>query len=132
MVFLCNKISNPDERSELSSMLSIEEVTKLLPVSKSRVTIRNWMREGRTSRSGMIIRLRHRRIGSELFTTEQWLLQFFDDLTESDLEYFDTNRENICLAKSSSNKSKRQVRVSKTKAYLKTQGLDPIAKEEEE
>jgi len=70
---------------QTSSYISMSEAAKRAPCRLSAKTIWRWCRRGLTVRSGTSIRLQHICVGGRVFTTAQWLEQFFAELAKADL-----------------------------------------------
>lgn len=49
-----------------------------------------WARYGLKSRSGQVVRLQHARCGRGLYTTADWLHEFFAKLAAADLPHWET------------------------------------------
>lgn len=76
-------MSNPRNLDE--RYLTLEEAVQLVPRHPSAGTIWRWIRRGVWTRHGGNVRLRHVRIGGRVYTTEDWIRQFLDDLASADL-----------------------------------------------
>lgn len=72
-----------------ATYISLTEATKLCPHRPHVNTLRRWVRRGQKARNGERIRLTALRIGSELYTTEDWLNEYWEKLSKADQEYFD-------------------------------------------
>lgn len=69
--------------------LSLTDVAKVAPGRPSTNAVWRWCRRGVLSRDGERVRLKHVRVGGQIFTTAQWLDDFGSKLAESDALYFD-------------------------------------------
>lgn len=65
--------------------LTLAEAARLTPRRPTAGTLWRWARRGVRARDGRSIRLRHVRVGGRVYTTEQWLHEFFAELAAADL-----------------------------------------------
>lgn len=65
--------------------LTLTEATKLTPRQPTVATLWRWARRGVLARNGTRIQLRHIRVGGRVYTTEQWLHEFFEAVMAADL-----------------------------------------------
>ena len=68
----------------LGEYISLAEAAGLAPGAPCYETVWRWARQGVTARNGQVVKLRHLRAGAKLFTTQQWLEQFMEDLAAAD------------------------------------------------
>lgn len=73
----------------MEKYISLSEAAALAPGRPHVASIWRWCRKGVTSRSGERIKLIHIRAGSRLFTTEENLQTFFEQIAEADAGHFD-------------------------------------------
>ena len=64
--------------------LTMAQAARIAPNKPSPQTPWRWARQGVKARSGEWVRLRCARVGGRVYTTAEWLHQFFDDLAEAD------------------------------------------------
>lgn len=69
----------------MSDYLTLGQAAQRTPNRPSAGTIWRWARHGIVARDGSVVRLQHIRIGGRVFTTEQWLHQFFEEVAKADL-----------------------------------------------
>ena len=72
--------------NESPAYIPFSEAAKFAPRRPTYGTIWRWAQRGLTQRNGVRINLRSVRVGGRLYTTEQWLRQFFDQVAEADLQ----------------------------------------------
>lgn len=75
----------PDPREPRSDYLTLAEAAKLTPRQPAVGTLWRWARRGVRARDGRSIHLHHVRVGGRVYTTEQWLHEFFAELATADL-----------------------------------------------
>jgi hypothetical protein len=68
--------------------LTLAQAAKLAPGRPSANCIWRWCRRGVLARSGTRVCLRHIRAGGKIFTTEQWVHEFCEQLAAADVEHF--------------------------------------------
>ena len=109
-----------------SNLLNAKQAAQTLPNSKSENTLIRWMRRGLVSRSSQRIRLRHVRVGDELYTSEKWLMEFFTKLAKSDCAYFDDAADQPSLKNNTPTKrpkTRRQKDIARAESYLDSRGI---------
>ena len=70
----------------LTKLISLNDIAARVPGRPSIACLWRWCRRGVKARNGSIVRLRHSRAGRRLFTTEEWLGQFFSNVADTDLD----------------------------------------------
>ncbi|MCP4261787.1 MAG: DUF1580 domain-containing protein [Planctomycetes bacterium] len=107
------------------SYISLSQATKLSPGRPHTSAIWRWCRKGLQSRSGEVIRLKHIRAGGRIYTTPNWLSQFFDAVTESDITQFKniTPIKYTRTKRKQQNRNKRQQEIYRAKAELEKAGI---------
>lgn len=75
----------PEPHERRSDYLTLAEAAQLTPRRPTAGTLWRWARRGVRARDGRSIRLRHVRVGGRVYTTEQWLHEFFEELAAADL-----------------------------------------------
>ncbi len=73
------------EDTTLKGYITFEEVGHILPTHPAATTCWRWARRGLAARDGSRVHLRHVRIGRRLFTREEWVREFTEELVERDL-----------------------------------------------
>jgi len=73
----------------MQDYLTLQQATLLCPSRPHSTAIWRWCRHGLKSRSGRVIRLGHIRAGRRVYTTEEKLSAFFNELTAADAEHFE-------------------------------------------
>lgn len=69
----------------MSKYLTLGQAAQQTPGRPSAGTIWRWARRGIRARDGNVVRLKHIRVGGRVYTTEQWLQQFFEQVAAADL-----------------------------------------------
>ncbi len=70
----------------MSNYLTLAEAARLAPGRPSANAVWRWCRKGVKSRNGETIRLTHVRAGRQIFTTSDWMDEFFAVQARADLE----------------------------------------------
>ena len=68
----------------MKDLLTFAEAAKLCPGEPSASALSRWRREGIKTRSGERVHLECGRSGKQFFTSEIWLMQFFNRVAELD------------------------------------------------
>ena len=98
--------------------LTLPEATQRLPGKVAACTVWRWSAKGFYVRAvDRIIRLRYVYIGRRLFTTEEWLEQFIDELSAA------RNAERDCRASKSGRKVDRILEIYRAEAVLRRAGI---------
>jgi len=71
---------------------TLSQVAKLCPGRPHTSAVWRWCRKGLKSRCGETIRLQHIRVGGKIYTTAEWLSDFFTSIAESDAKHFDSQQ----------------------------------------
>ena len=77
-------------------LLSLEQAKHYVPGDRKPgyLTMWRWARKGLMPKGGgRRIRLRHVRMGCNLFTKEKWMLEFAERLAEADAQHFEDENE---------------------------------------
>ena len=69
-------------------ILSLSAAAKLIPGNRTHTTVWRWIRIGVRANNGKRVYLKSRRAGGKLYTTAEWLGEFFDELEKADRDYF--------------------------------------------
>lgn len=77
----------------VSEYISLAEATRLAPGRPHSSAVWRWCRKGIKTRRGDRVHLEHIRAGGRIFTTENWLIEFFKAIAEADVEYFASRNE---------------------------------------
>lgn len=102
----------------------LSKAAKLSPGRPHTSAIWRWCRKGLKSRSGENIRLRHIRVGGKIYTTVEWLQDFFTTVAESDTKYFDSQKTHTCNRKKiKPNKTQREREVHLAEIELEKYGI---------
>jgi len=80
----------------LQEYLTLSEAAKHIPSRPSTQSLWRWCRRGLRTRDGGRAHLDHRRIGGQIYTTDEWLDEFFRETTDKDVAHF-RNREQLNL-----------------------------------
>lgn len=75
--------------TQTTELITLTEAAKIAPGRPSTNAMWRWCRRGVLSRGGERVRLRHVRVGGQLFTRLEWLEEFGAKLAEADARYFD-------------------------------------------
>lgn len=70
-----------------ATYLTLKEAARLVPRRPSAGSLWRWARRGIRARNQEHIRLKHVRVGGRVFTTEQWLHEFFAAVAAADLDH---------------------------------------------
>ena len=98
--------------------VTLAEAAQLLPNRPAACTLWRWCVKGFYIRAvDEIIRLRHVHIGRRIFTTEQWLEQFIDDLSAA------RDAERKCQASRPGRKVDRILELYKADSILRRAGI---------
>ena len=98
--------------------LTLAEAAQLLPRTLATCTVWRWCVKGFYIRFvDEIIRLRHVRIGRKMFTTEEWLEQFIDDLSAA------REAERRCRASRPGRKVDRILQLYEADSVLRQAGI---------
>ncbi len=68
--------------------LTLGQAAKRTPGRPHASTIWRWCRKGVKTRRGDRVHLKHVRAGARVFTKEEWLTAFFEQVAEADVEHF--------------------------------------------
>lgn len=102
--------------------LSLSQAAKRVPSRPSTCSLWRWCRRGVKSRNGERVYLEHVRIGGQVFTTERWLVSFFEDTATADNEYFRQKTEPRLILESRTDKQ-RQAEIDKANRELEADGI---------
>lgn len=75
----------PDPNKHHQEYITLSEAAALAPRPPTAGAVWRWARRGLPTSDGRRIHLRHVRVGGRVYTTEQWLHQFFEELAAADL-----------------------------------------------
>ncbi len=77
----------------MQDFISLTRAAELTPGNFSYNAMWRWCRRGIKARSGQTVKLQHRRIGGQVFTTREALDEFLKVLDQADSAYFDNGKE---------------------------------------
>ncbi len=72
----------------VATYVTMAEAADLAPGHPTSGTTWRWCRKGLTARDGSIIHLKHVRVGRQVYTTPQWLHEFFEAVATADQQHF--------------------------------------------
>ncbi|MEZ6190018.1 MAG: DUF1580 domain-containing protein [Phycisphaerales bacterium] len=76
----------------LDNLITLGAAAKRAPGRPSAATIYRWCRQGLKARNGKKIYLKTIRAGGKLFTSEQWLIIFFEAVSNADAAHFEQHK----------------------------------------
>ena len=105
--------------------ITLSKAAKICPMRPSTNVVWRWCRRGLTSRSGEKVYLRHVRIGRKIFTTANWLRDFFNNVAWEDLVFFKRNKNHSHknLKKKNRNGNPRNVQIEEAYRELSDDGI---------
>jgi|GEM_PF-6481060 len=87
-------------RTQLKDFLTMAQAAKECPGRPSSATIWRWITKGVQLPDGRRIHLKGRRVARRWYTTEDWLLDFFNDSDCSEVAPTNDHSENSCASES--------------------------------
>ena len=110
--------------SNLEDYITLAEASHRAPGRPHISTIWRWCRNGIKSRGGERIHLKHVRVGGRIFTTEDWLSIFFEDVARADAEFYarNTNTSPVQRRPRRRTDAERKKAIAEAEAYLKANG----------
>ena len=66
--------------------ISLAEAAEKTPGKPTAATVWRWARKGLSARNGANVKLQHVRVGGRVYTTEQWLNEFFAAVAAEDIQ----------------------------------------------
>jgi len=105
----------------LNKYLSLKDAAAICPNRPHTAALWRWCRRGILSRGSGRIYLKHSRIGAQIFTTEQWLTEFFEALATADHAHFASDPQAPPIIKSTP--SQREKSISKAEKELEKAGI---------
>ena len=93
----------------LENYISLKEAAAICPNRPHVAAVWRWARKGIASKGSGRIYLRHSRIGSQIFTTEKWLMEFFEAIAAADHSHFASSQETPVVIKSTPRQREKQL-----------------------
>ncbi len=79
----------------MQNYITLRQAAKLSPGNRNYSTVWRWCRRGVKALSGQAVRLEHRRIGGQIFTTKKALDEFLAALSQADTAYFSNEQVTV-------------------------------------
>ncbi len=102
--------------------ITLAQAANQSPGRPSANAVWRWCRKGIKSRAGQRIRLKHIRAGGRVFTSEQWLNEFFQAVAQADQAYFERPEPTVDQPPSRTDKQ-RQGSIAQAERELKAAGI---------
>ena len=98
--------------------MTLREASERLPVKPSYCTVWRWANKGfYVPALGKVVRMRYVHIGRRLFTTEEWLEEFIDELSAA------RDAERQCRSSKPGRKIDRILEIYEAEAVLRRAGI---------
>lgn len=86
--------SRDDGNTSSGRYLTLSEAARLAPGRPSASATWRWCRKGLRARDGSSVHLKHVRVGRMVYTTAQWLHEFFEAVAVADQKHFEGRNVN--------------------------------------
>jgi len=73
----------------MKNLITLSKAANMCPIKTTRQSVWRWCRKGLVSKSGERVYLEHYRLGREILTTEENLIQFMENTADADKPYFE-------------------------------------------
>ena len=103
--------------------LTISEAAKIAPGQPHLSAVWRWCRRGILTRAGGRVYLKHIRAGGRVFTTAQWLNDFYAAIEDGDLEHFSKPKNGGAKLPKARTPNARQRAVERARVELAKEGI---------